>query len=193
MTRQATMERKTKETEITVYIDLDGTGRVTVNTGVGFLDHMLEALAVHGSFDLSVNCMGDLGVDVHHSVEDIGIVLGQAFAKALGDKAGIARYGSFSLPMDEALAQADIDLGGRAYFVWDAVFAAEKIGALDVQMLPEFFRAFAVNAQLTLHLRVLYGDNDHHKAEALFKAFAHALRSAAARKGDALLTTKGVI
>jgi imidazoleglycerol-phosphate dehydratase len=193
MTRQASIERKTKETEINAFIDLDGTGRVTVNTGVGFLDHMLEALAVHGGFDLSVNCMGDLGVDSHHSVEDIGIVLGQTFAKALGDKAGIARYGSFTLPMDEALAQADIDLGGRAYFVWDAVFAAEKIGALDVQMIPEFFRAFATNAQLTLHLRVLYGDNDHHKAEALFKAFAHALRIASVRSGDALLTTKGVI
>ncbi|GHU61709.1 imidazoleglycerol-phosphate dehydratase [Clostridia bacterium] len=193
MARQATIERKTKETEIQVLLDLDGTGRVTVNTGVGFLDHMLESFAVHGGFDLSVNCMGDLDVDVHHSAEDIGIVLGQAFAKALGEKTGIARYGSFTLPMDEALAQADIDLSGRAYFVWDAVFAAEKIGALDVQMLPEFFRAFATNAQLTLHLRVLYGDNDHHKAEALFKAFAHALRIAVARGGDALLTTKGVI
>ena len=191
--RQATIERKTKETEISAFINLDGTGLMTVNTGVGFLDHMLEALAVHGGFDLTVNCTGDLGVDAHHSVEDIGIVLGQTFSKALGDKTGIARYGSFTLPMDESLAQADIDLGGRAYFVWDAVFSADKIGTLDTQMIPEFFRAFAVNARLTLHLRLLYGDNDHHKAEALFKAFAHALRIAVAKKGDTLLSTKGVI
>lgn len=191
--RQATIERNTKETEISAFINLDGTGLMTVNTGVGFLDHMLEALAVHGGFDLTVNCIGDLGVDAHHSVEDIGIVLGQAFAKALGDKSGIARYGSFTLPMDESLAQADIDLGGRAYFVWDAVFSAEKIGALDTQMIPEFFRAFSMNARMTLHLRVLYGDNDHHKAEALFKAFAHALRIAVTKKGDSLLSTKGVI
>lgn len=191
--RQATIERKTKETEITVLLDLDGTGRATINTGVGFLNHMLQALAVHGGFDIAVSCAGDLDVDSHHSVEDIGIVLGQAFAEALGEKTGIARYGSFTLPMDEALAEANVDLGGRAYFVWDAVFTDEKIGALDTQMIPEFFRAFAMNAQLTLHLRVLYGENDHHKAEALFKALAHALRLAVARKGDALLTTKGVI
>ena len=191
--RQATIERKTKETEISAFINLDGTGLMTVNTGVGFLDHMLEALAVHGGFDITINCSGDLGVDAHHSVEDIGIVLGQAFAKALTEKTGISRYGSFAIPMDESLAQADIDLGGRAYFVWDAVFTADKIGALDTQMIPEFFRAFAMNSRMTLHLRVLYGDIDHHKAEALFKAFAHALRIAVSKKGDALLSTKGVI
>ncbi|MDR1815208.1 MAG: imidazoleglycerol-phosphate dehydratase HisB [Clostridiales Family XIII bacterium] len=192
--RKAEIERKTKETEITVAIDLDGSGRADIETGVGFFDHMLTAVAVHGGFDLSVRCGGDLDVDAHHSVEDVGIVLGQAFAQALGDKAGIARYGSFLLPMDEALAQCAVDLSGRAYFVWDAAFTADKIGELDTQMVPEFFRAFAVNAKATLHLNLLYGENDHHRAEALFKAFAHALRIAVARAGaDAapVLSTKG--
>jgi imidazoleglycerol-phosphate dehydratase len=154
---------------------------------------MLTALAVHGGFDLAVKCTGDIGVDAHHSIEDVGIVLGQAFAEALGDKTGIARYGFFTLPMDEALASCHLDIGGRAYTVFDAQFIAERIGELDTQMIPEFFRAFADNAKITIHLSALYGENDHHKAEALFKAFAHALRIAVSRGGDSLLTTKGVL
>ena len=190
--RTSTKERKTKETNIKIALDLDGSGKATVNTGVGFFDHMLTALAVHGRFDLVVGCTGDTGVDAHHSVEDVGIVLGQVFAEALGEKTGIARYGSFTLPMDEALASCSIDIGGRAYTVFDAQFAADRIGELDTQMISEFFRAFANNANVTLHLTVHYGENDHHKAEALFKAFAHALRIAVSRDGGELLTTKGM-
>jgi len=192
--RRCAASRKTKETEITVTIDLDGAGKAQIDTGVGFFDHMLTALAVHGGFDISVKCSGDLAVDAHHSVEDVGIVLGQAFGEALGGKEGIARYGFYLLPMDEALARCVLDLSGRAYFVWDAAFSAERIGELDTQMIPEFFRAFAMNAGVTLHLSLLYGENDHHGAEALFKAFAHALRLAVARTGaGAPLSTKGAL
>ena len=191
--RTSTKERCTKETNIKVALDLDGGGKADIDTGVGFFDHMLTALAVHARFDLEVKCKGDLGVDAHHSVEDVGIVLGQAFAEAIGDKAGIARYGSFTLPMDEALASCHLDVGGRVYAVIEAPFTADRIGELDTQMINEFFRAFANNANVTLHLAVHYGENDHHKAEALFKAFAHALRIAAARDGGELLTTKGVL
>jgi Imidazoleglycerol-phosphate dehydratase len=191
--RNSIQSRSTKETNIQIALEIDGTGKNDINTGVGFFDHMLTALAVHGKFDIAVKCTGDINVDSHHSVEDIGIVLGAAFNEAVGDKSGIARYGSFTLPMDEALASCNIDIGGRAYTVFDAKFAADKIGELDTQMIPEFFRAFANSAKITLHLKVHYGANDHHKAEALFKAFAHALRIAASREGDELLTTKGVL
>jgi len=191
--RKSVRTRTTKETNIKVALDLDGSGQNDIDSGIGFFDHMLLALAVHGRFDLAVICKGDTGVDAHHSVEDIGIVLGQAFFEALGDKTGITRYGSFTLPMDEALASCSIDIGGRAYTVFDARFTAEKVGELDTQMIPEFFRAFAENAKVTLHLTVHYGENDHHKTEALFKAFAHALRIAAAKEGGELLTTKGVL
>jgi len=191
--RTSTKQRSTNETNITVSLDLDGSGKNDVNTGVGFFDHMLAALAVHSRFDLTVECAGDLGVDAHHSVEDVGIVLGLAFAEAIGDKAGIARYGSFTLPMDEALASCHIDVGGRIYAVIDAPFTAERIGELDTQMISEFFIAFANNAKITLHLAVLSGENDHHMAEALFKAFAHALRIAVSTDGAELLSTKGVL
>ena len=191
--RTSNKERSTKETDIKAAVELDGNGIADIDSGIGFFDHMLTALAVHGGFDLTVKCKGDFGVDAHHSVEDVGIVLGQAFAEALGDKKGIARYGSFTIPMDEALASCHIDIGGRAYTVFDARFAAERIGELDTQMLPEFFRAFANNAKITIHLSAHYGENDHHKAEALFKAFAHALRIAVSRVSDDLLTTKGVL
>jgi len=191
--RTSTKQRSTNETNIKVGLDLDGSGKADIDTGVGFFDHMLTALAVHACFDVSVECSGDLGVDAHHSVEDVGIVLGQAFAEAIGDKAGIARYGSFTVPMDEALASCHIDVGGRVYAVIEAPFAAERIGELDTQMITEFFRAFANNANITLHLTVLCGENDHHKAEALFKAFAHALRIAVSQDGGGLLTTKGVL
>jgi len=191
--RTSTKKRRTKETNITVSLDLDGGGIADIDTGVGFFDHMLTAVAVHSGFDLSVKCDGDLGVDAHHSVEDVGIVFGQAFAEAIGDKAGTARYGGFTIPMDEALASCHIDIGGRICFVFDAPFTAERVGELDTQMISEFFRAFANNAKVTLHLEVLHGENDHHKAEALFKAFAHALRMTVKVGGSDLLTTKGVL
>jgi len=191
--RTSIRERQTKETDIRVALDLDGSGKTDINTGVGFLDHMLTALAVHAGFDMVVKCVGDYNVDTHHSVEDIGIVLGQAFAEALGDKKGIKRYGSFTVPMDEALASCHIDISGRAYTVFDARFAAERIGKLDAQMIPEFFHAFANTARITMHLTVNYGENDHHKAEALFKAFAHALKIAISRDGNTLLSTKGTL
>jgi imidazoleglycerol-phosphate dehydratase len=191
--RTSTKERRTKETDIKIALSLDGSGRTDIATGVGFFDHMLTAFAVHGRFDLAVRCSGDLCVDAHHTVEDVGIVLGQAFAEAAGDKAGAARYGSFTIPMDEALACCHIDIGGRAYTVFDAAFAADMIGELDTQMIAEFFRAFADNAKITVHLAVHYGENDHHKAEALFKAFAHALRIAVSPCGEGLLTTKGIL
>jgi len=191
--RTSTKKRSTKETNITVTLDLDGSGKNDVDSGVGFFDHMLTALAVHARFDLTVKCEGDLGVDAHHSVEDVGIVLGQAFAEAIGDKAGIARYGSFTLPMDEALASCHLDVGGRVFAVIEAPFTADRVGELDTQMISEFFRAFAVNAKVTLHIAALYGEHDHHKAEAMFKAFAHALRMAVSRDGGDLLTTKGAL
>ena len=191
--RTSTKERRTKETNIKLTLNLDGTGKAEIDTGVGFFDHMLTSFAVHSRFDLSVKCTGDTGVDAHHSVEDVGIVLGKAFAEAIGDKTGVARYGNFGVPMDEALATCHIDVSGRAYTVLDAPFTAERIGELDTQMIPEFFRAFANNAGVTVHLRVHYGENDHHNAEALFKAFAHALCIAVSLTGDDLLTTKGVL
>jgi imidazoleglycerol-phosphate dehydratase len=191
--RNAEIERKTKETDIRLFLELDGSGLAELSTGIGFFDHMLTAFATHSGFDLRLAAEGDLEVDAHHTVEDVGIVLGQAFAKAVGDKKGIARYGNFAIPMDEALARCNVDVGGRAYLVFDAQFTADRIGELDTQLIQEFFRAFAYNANVTLHLDLLYGDNDHHKAEAIFKAFAHALRLAVSVGGDGLLTTKGVI
>ena len=192
--RRSTRERNTNETNIRISLELDGSGKADINTGVGFFDHMLIALAVHGHFDLNVKCEGDINIDGHHSVEDVGIVLGQVFAEAIGDKAGIARYGSITLPMDEALASCHIDVGGRAYTVIDAPFSADRIGDLDTQLIPEFFRAFANNAQVNLHLSVHYGENDHHIAEALFKAFAYALRCAIFQDGGTVApSTKGAL
>ena len=185
--------RKTKETDIDLFISLDG-GETEVDTGIGFFDHMLTALAVHAGLSLSVSCKGDLHVDCHHTIEDVGIVLGDALCKALGDKSGIVRYGSFYIPMDEALGFASIDISGRPYFVFHADFTADRMGEMDTQMVEEFFRAVAFHAGITLHLSVPYGTNDHHKAEALFKAFAHALKAAAALNADgSVLSTKGVL
>jgi imidazoleglycerol-phosphate dehydratase len=191
--REASINRKTKETDIDITLELDGAGTPNIDTGIGFFDHMLTAFAVHSGFNLSVSCKGDLDVDGHHTVEDVGIVLGQAFAKAIADKAGIARYGSFTLPMDESLATCAVDISGRPYFVYNVSFLTERIGELETQLIGEFFRAFAVNAVLTLHLNSPYGENDHHKCEALFKATAHALKIAVRRDGDVLLTTKGAL
>ena len=178
MARQATVTRETRETRITVTIDLDGTGKADLSTGIGFFDHMLDGFARHGLFDLTVRCEGDLQVDCHHTIEDTGITLGTAIARALGDKAGILRYGSCLLPMDETLALCAVDLGGRPYCVYDAAFAAPACGGMDTQMAREFFYAVSYSAAMNLHLKVLYGENDHHKLEALFKAFAKALSAA---------------
>ena len=192
--RTVTITRKTKETDIVLSLNLDGMGKADINTGVGFFDHMLTALAVHSGVDLSVICKGDLEVDCHHTVEDVGIVLGQAFLQAIGDRSGIARYGHFMLPMDEALAMAAIDISGRAYLVFDAEFKSANIGAMDTQMVEEFWRAFAMNAAVTLHLKLLYGSNDHHKVEAIFKAAAHAVKLAiVVQKEKVVLSTKGCL
>ncbi len=192
--RTVTITRKTKETDIALTLNLDGTGTADIDTGVGFFDHMLTAFAVHSGIDLSVRCDGDIAVDCHHTVEDVGIVMGQAFLQAVGDRAGIARYGHFLLPMDESLAMAAIDISGRAYLVFEAAFKSDQIGAMDTQMVEEFWRAFAMNAAVTLHIKLLYGTNDHHKAEALFKSAAHAVKMAIARQKDrAVLSTKGCL
>ena len=191
--RTASVSRKSKETDISVQVNLDG-GDVSVQTGIGFFDHMLTAFAVHGGFGLQLTCKGDLEVDCHHTVEDTGIVLGQAFLKALGDKAGIARYGSFFVPMDETLGFCAVDISGRPYLVFDARFPEERVGEFDTCMGAEFFRALAFNAGVTLHLRAPYGDNSHHILEALFKAAGHALKIAAAKTADgAVLSTKGML
>lgn len=191
--RTAVEQRKTKETDVRVELCLDG-GNAEISTGIGFFDHMLTAFAVHGGFGLKIKTDGDLEVDCHHTVEDTGIVLGKAFAAALGDKSGIARFGSFFIPMDEALAFASVDVSGRPFLVFQAQFPEERVGEYDTCMTEEFFRAFAMNAGITLHLRMEYGRNSHHIAEALYKAAAHALRLAVAQTGTgAVLSTKGVL
>jgi imidazoleglycerol-phosphate dehydratase len=196
MSRTAKIERKTKETDITLELDLDGSGQTDVQTGVGFLDHMLDHLGKHSLCDLTVRAKGDLHVDDHHTAEDVAGCLGEAIAKALGDKAGIARYGSAKAPMDEALADVTLDLSGRAAVVWDVSFTGDKIGTFDTQLIEEFLRRLATVAKMNLHVHVPYGANDHHIAEAIFKAFAQALRQAKAidpaRKGD-VPSTKGTL
>lgn len=192
--RLGTVKRDTKETQITVSIDLDGGGINRISTGVGFFDHMLTALAVHSGIDMDIEVKGDLYVDCHHTVEDTGIALGAALCKALGDKGGICRYGSMLIPMDESLALVSLDISGRPFLVFDCSFVTDKIGEMDTQMVEEFFRALAFHAGITLHAKLLYGTNDHHKAEALFKALAHSLKQAVRPTGDAVpLSTKGVL
>ena len=192
--RTSEISRKTKETDISVTLALDGSGKADIQTGIGFFDHMLTALAVHGGFDLTVRCAGDLNVDGHHSVEDVGICLGQAFGQALGDKAGIVRYGSAVIPMDEALGFCAVDVSGRPFLVFRAAFTNERIGDYETCLTEEFMRALAFNAGITLHLKAEYGKNDHHITEALFKALAHALKQAVSRNADgAALSTKGVL
>ena len=173
--RMVTCKRKTKETDISLTFNLDGTGKTSIDTGIGFLDHMLDGFARHGLFDLELKVSGDLQVDCHHTIEDIGIVLGQAIGEALGDKNGIKRYGNFMLPMDETLALCAIDLSGRPYLNYDAVFTVERLGACDTEMFREFFYAISYSAGMNLHLKILDGCNNHHMAEALFKAFGKAL------------------
>ena len=190
--RIADITRKTKETVISASLNLDG-GEVKINTGIGFLDHMLTALGVHGGFGLTLAAKGDLEVDGHHTAEDVGIVLGKAFGEALGDKGGIVRYGSAFVPMDEALGFCAVDISGRPFLVFNAEFTNEKIGELDTCLIEEFMRAFAFNAGITLHLRCEYGKNDHHKAEALFKALAYALKAATRQNSGEIVSTKGVL
>lgn len=190
--RTAEITRKTKETDITVKLSLDG-GNVDISTGIGFFDHMLTAFAVHGGMGLTVKAAGDLQVDGHHTVEDVGIVLGKAFKEAIGDMKGIARYGTAFIPMDEALGFASIDISGRPFLVFNAEFSDDRIGEFDTCLTEEFFRAFAFNAGVTLHLKCEYGKNDHHIAEALFKASAHAIKAAKAVSGNEILSTKGVL
>lgn len=194
--RSATIDRKTKETDISVSIELDGTGAVDANTKVPFFDHMLDAFGRHGLFDLSVSCDGDVEVDAHHSVEDTGIVLGQAVAEALGDKRGIVRFSDAAIAMDEALVMCAMDISGRGQLYWDMDVPVDAICTFDTQLAREFFVAFAANAGITLHMKQLAGENAHHLIEAAFKACGRALRAAVAidpRAADALPSTKGVL
>jgi len=194
--RESLVERKTGETDIRVELALDGTGKYEIDTGIGFLDHMLELFARHGRFDLKVQCNGDTRVDDHHSTEDIGIALGQAFDKALGDKKGIIRYGSMLLPMDESLVLSAVDLSGRGFLAYELAIPTEKVGTFDTELTEEFFRAFATNARCTLHIRQMAGKNSHHIIEAAFKSVARSLRAAAkidAEAADEVPSTKGVL
>ena len=193
--RTATFTRTTKETDIRLTVCLDGSGKTELNTGVGFFDHMLDALSRFAQFDLTLACTGDLHVDEHHTIEDVGICLGKAIREALGDRVGIRRVGSAYMPMDEALAFAAIDISGRPYLAYTAEYATLRCGDMGVQMAEEFFRAVAVNAGLTVHLNVLAGRNDHHKLEALFKAFGLALRDAVRVDANiqGVLSTKGAL
>ena len=194
--RQSEIKRKTAETDIAIKLDIDGSGQGTISTGVGFLDHMLTLFSRHGRFDLDVTCKGDTYVDDHHSVEDIGIALGQAFRQALGDKRGICRYGDIILPMDEALILVSLDVSGRGMLCFNAAFKTEKIGTFDTQLVEEFFIAFAANSGITLHIRQLDGRNSHHIAEGMFKAVARALRKAVdldPKASGEIPSTKGVL
>ena len=191
--RKATVSRTTGETAITVTINLDGAGTAKIHTGIGFFDHMLESFSRHGFFDLEVEAKGDLHVDCHHTIEDTGIVLGTAIRQALGEKKAVRRYGSIMLPMDETLVLCALDLSGRPYFVYDVPFQGERIGEFDTQMVKEFFYAISYSCGMNLHMKKLYGENDHHIAEAVFKAFAKALDEAAGLDGriSNVLSTKG--
>lgn len=193
--REASIERNTKETQIKLYLNLDGKGKANINTGVGFFNHMLTLLAFHSGIDLEVEATGDLDVCDHHLVEDIGIALGKCFLEALGDKKGIKRYGTFFVPMDETLAQVSLDISGRSFLVFDCSFKRESIGTFSTEMTKEFFRSFAFNAGITLHSKVLYGENDHHKIEALFKALGRALNEAKTvdKNNMVLPSTKGML
>lgn len=190
--RQATICRETKETQIALHLNLEG-GERKIETGIGFFDHMLGSFAVHGGFGLILKCTGDLEVDGHHTVEDVGIALGQAVARILGDRAGIARFGSSYVPMDEALGFCALDISGRPYLVYDAPMPQPMCGQYDTCLTVEFMRAFAIHAGITLHLKSMYGDNAHHITEALYKALARALRQAVTETGGEVLSAKGVL
>lgn len=186
------VERKTRETEVSVEVTIDGKGIADISTGIGFFDHMLTALSVHSGISMNIKCQGDLYVDGHHTVEDTGIVLGQALSQALGDKSGIVRYGSAYIPMDEALGFCSLDISNRPFLVFNGEFTNQMIGEYDTCLTEEFFRAFAVNAGITLHVNMVYGKNDHHKCESVFKAVAHTLKMAVKETGSGeTLSTKG--
>lgn len=193
MNRTATVKRKTKETDIEVTIDLDGSGEYSIDTGIGFFDHMLSGFARHGFFDLTLKCKGDLEVDCHHTIEDCGIALGEAIKQALGDKAGIVRFGSSLLPMDESLIRCVIDLSGRPYLVFNEEFNNDRVGDFDTEMVKEFFYAVSYSSMMTLHIDELHGENSHHVIEATFKAFGRALKEAVSKdaKIKGVLSTKG--
>ena len=194
--RKGSVKRTTKETDVEVAIDLDGEGRASIATGIGFLDHMLDLLARHSRIDISVKAKGDLHIDQHHTTEDVGIALGQALRQALGDMKGITRYADVHLPMDEALTRVAIDISGRPYLVFKVAFGRAKVGPFDTELVQEWFQAFAVNAAVTVHVATLYGSNDHHIAESCFKALARALRAAVAidpRAAHEVPSTKGTL
>ena len=195
MSRQATVSRKTGETDITIKINLDGTGKSVINTGIGFFDHMLKSFAKHGFFDLEVEVKGDLEVDCHHTIEDTGIVLGEAIKQALGDKKSIKRYGSLMLPMDETLVLCALDLSGRPYLVFSGEFTTDRVGEFDTEMVKEFFYAVSYAAGMNLHIKLMAGHNNHHMIEAMFKAFAKALDEAVQKDGriEDVLSTKGAL
>lgn len=194
--RKGSYERKTKETEVIVEIDLDGTGKYDVSTGVGFLDHMMEQLSRHSLMDLTIRAKGDLHIDFHHTTEDVGIAVGEAFAQAIGDMKGITRYGSALIPMDETLTRVALDVSKRPYLIWKVTFTRPKLGDMDTELFKEWFQAFAQSAGITLHVENLYGENNHHIVESCYKALARALRQAIEidpRKADAVPSTKGVL
>lgn len=191
MNRRTELKRQTKETDIKLILNIDGSGQRDINTGIGFFDHMLNLFAFHADFDLELVCRGDLGVDSHHSVEDIGICLGKALNMALDDKLGIERYGLCYLPMDETLCRTVVDISGRAYCIYRAEFKRQQLGTLSSEDIREFFIAFANNANITLHSEILYGENDHHKAESLFKSLGRALKQAVNINSEKLVSTKG--
>jgi len=196
LSRRASITRKTKETQISATVDLDGTGSSKISTGIGFLDHMLEQLSRHSLIDIELEAQGDLHIDFHHTTEDSGIVLGQAFAKALGDKLGITRYASLDLAMDEALTRVALDISGRPYLVWKVAFTRDKVGDMDTELFREWFQAFAQNAGITCHVENLHGDNNHHIAETCFKALARTLREAVTvdpRQAGRVPSTKGTL
>ena len=195
MNRVAAVNRETAETKIALQLNLDGAGNGAIDSGIGFFDHMLNLMTVHGQLDLDLRCDGDLEVDGHHSVEDIGIALGDAFKEAIGDKKGICRYGTFYLPMDESLAFVTLDISGRPFLVYDGGEMAPMVGGFDTELTEEFLRAFAMHAGITLHVKVLYGTNTHHKIEAIFKALGHALRIAVSQdpKVKGVPSTKGML
>ena len=195
MSRKAEIARKTSETDVALTLLIDGKGASKITTGIGFLDHMLTLFAKHGRFDLELSASGDLHVDSHHTVEDVGIVLGQALKEALGDKKSISRYGTSFVPMDEALAMVSLDISGRPYLVFDVSFSNDRVGEMDTELFEEFFRALAFNAGITLHIKELHGGNNHHIIEAVFKAFGRALAEAAEVDGriEGVLSTKGIL
>ncbi|MCG8484024.1 MAG: imidazoleglycerol-phosphate dehydratase HisB [Clostridia bacterium] len=191
--RMSKIERKTYETDITLELNLDGTGESEIDTGVGFFDHMLTLFSKHGMMDLKLKCNGDIHVDCHHTIEDIGIVMGKAFAECIKDKNGILRYASEFTPMDETLVQTALDISGRPYLVFNADFPQEQVGQFDTEMTEEFFRAFAYYAQVTLHINLMYGKNTHHMIEAIFKSVGRIFNQATKIEGNEIMSTKGVI